>query len=73
MDAIPIWLLVVFIALAVGVGLWVGGRAGDELEARRDQAKPIGARVRDAATRSVVSLWRWNRKRKKAKANDKGT
>ncbi len=71
MEALPIWLLVVLIALAVGVGLWVGGRAGHELEARRDEAKPLGTRVRDAATRGVVSLWRWNRKRKKAK--DKGT
>jgi hypothetical protein len=71
MDAIPMWLLVVLVLLAVGVGLWVGHRAGEFAPADSGGgSKKLGARARDAATRGVVSLWKWNRARKK-KQRDK--
>ncbi len=68
MDAIPMWLLVVLVLVAIGAGLWVGHRAG-ELGPGDDpgSSKKLGARARDAATRGVVSLWKWNRARKKKK------
>lgn len=68
MDAIPIWLLVVLVVVAVGAGLWIGHRAGD-LAPGEDSGpnKTLGARARDVATRSIVSLWKFNRSRKKKK------
>ena len=68
MDAIPVWLLVVLVVLAVGAGLWIGHRAG-ELGPGDDAGpkKTLGARARDLATRSIVSLWKFNRARKKKK------
>lgn len=69
----PTALLVVLVVLAVAVGLYLGARAS---QARPQQVpgraapKGIGTRARDAATRGVVELWRWNRARKK-KARDR--
>ena len=72
-DSIPLPLLILLIVAAVAVGLWVGGRANRELESRRDgdKSKTIGERARGAMTKGVVSMWKWNRSRKKkAKANE---
>lgn len=67
MTELPYPLLVVLIVLAIVAGLWVGGRANDELESsRKDKSnKSLGARAREVATRGVVSLWKWNRSRQK--------
>lgn len=71
MESLPLPLLVFLIVVAVVAGLWVGGRADREVEERRSEGKRLGARVREAATGAAVSLFRWNRDRKrKAKAND---
>ena len=71
MDAIPMWLLVVLVVVAIGAGLWIGLRAG-ELRPGEESGptKKLGARARDAATRGVVSLWKWNRARKKKKKQE---
>lgn len=67
MAGLPLYLLIILIVAAVAAGLWVGGRAGQEVEGSRGKgAKPIGTRVRDAAGRGVVKLWKWNRSRKRA-------
>lgn len=69
MTEIPYPLLVILILLAVAAGLWVGGRANDQLEtSRKDKAgKSFATRSREAATKGVVSLWKWNRQRQKRK------
>ena len=66
-ESIPLWLLVALIVLAVAVGLWVGGRADRELESRRDAkgGKSLTERARSAVTNGIVSMWKWNRARKK--------
>ena len=63
------WLLVVLILAAVVLGLWVGGRAQRQLERAGpdDTGKTIGQRIREGSTRGLVSLWKWNRARKKKK------
>ena len=69
-QELPLPLLVVLIVAAVIAGLWLGNRAGKALPAdRRDgkPAKPIGARIRGAATDGIVRLWKWNRARKQKK------
>jgi hypothetical protein len=58
-------LLVFLVVLAVGVGAVVGGMANRQLEESRDRRtnRSAAQRVRDAATRSVIRLWKWNRDR----------
>ena len=60
-------ILVVLVILAVGAGALVGNLANRRLEeARETRGKPTAAqRIRDAATRSVVRLWKWNRERRR--------
>jgi hypothetical protein len=66
MDSLPVWLLAVLVVLAVVAGLVVGHRAGQFVPADDgDGKKSLASRAREAATRGVVSLWRWNRERKK--------
>lgn len=67
MTELPYPLLVILIVLAVIAGLWVGGRANDQLETTRKgkDGKTLGARAREAATKGVVSLWKWNRQRQR--------
>ena len=68
MEELPVSVLILLVVAAVIAGLWVGARAGSRIEAAKDEgkkAKTIGARVREAATSGVVSLWKWNRSRKK--------
>ena len=68
MEALPLPVLVLLILAAVAAGLWVGNRAGKQLEASRDddkKGKTLGARARSAATSGVIRLWKWNRDRKK--------
>lgn len=71
MESIPVWLLVMLILAAVAAGLYVGHRAGELGPGDRNAPKKsIGGRARELATRSVVSLWKWNRDRKKPKKDD---
>jgi hypothetical protein len=68
LEALPLPLLILLIVVAVAAGLWVGGRAGKQLEASKDEkskGKSLGARARGAATSGIVRLWKWNRARKK--------
>ena len=68
MEALPLPLLILLILAAVAAGLWVGGRAGKQLEASEDEkskGKSLGARARSAATNGIIRLWKWNRGRKK--------
>jgi hypothetical protein len=68
LEQLPLPVLVLLVVAAVIAGLWVGARAGDRLEASKDErkkGKSLGARARDAATSGVVRLWKWNRARKK--------
>jgi hypothetical protein len=74
-ESLPLPLLVVLIVAAVIAGLWLGNRAGKALPPdRRDgkPAKPIGARIRGAATDGIVKLWKWNRARKKEAEKKRG-
>jgi hypothetical protein len=67
-EEIPFPLLVLLIVAAVVAGLVLGAKAGKIAPATSKDGKPrktIGARVRGAATDGVVSLWKWNRARKK--------
>jgi hypothetical protein len=66
-ETIPLWLLVALIVVAVVLGLWVGGRANRELESRRadERGATLAGRARSAMTRGILSLWKWNRSRKK--------
>ena len=69
----PTYLLVMLIVLAVAGGLYVGYQAGGKqsrLGTEEAPRKSIGARARDTATRGVLSLWRWNRARKKKARDD---
>jgi hypothetical protein len=71
MESIPVWLLVVLIVAAVAAGLYVGHRAGELGPGDRNAPKKsIGGRARELATRGVVSLWKWNRGRKKQQKKD---
>ncbi len=70
MDALPFPLLIFLIVVAVIAGLWVGARANREVETRKKEEKTIGARVRNATTGAVVSLFRWNRDRKRKAKED---
>ena len=57
-----------FACFLVAGGLYVGYQAGGKqprLGSEESPRKSIGARARDTATRGVLSLWRWNRTRKK--------
>lgn len=68
MNEIPLPLLIILIIAAVIAGLWVGWRANDRMEASRAEdakGKRLGTRARELATRSAVSLWRWNRERQR--------
>lgn len=67
MEQLPLPVLILLVVAAVIAGLWVGARAGDRLEASREDGKKktLGARAREAATSGVVRLWKWNRARKK--------
>jgi hypothetical protein len=59
----------------VVAGLVLGAKAGKIAPATSKDGKPrktIGARVRGAASDGVVSLWKWNRARKKKSSEDKG-
>lgn len=67
MESLPLPLLIFLIVLAIAVGLWLGGRTQREVEARKD-GKPIATRLREAGTRGVLALFRWNRKRKREQA-----
>lgn len=75
MNELPYPLLVILVVLAVVAGLWVGGRANDELEtSRKDKSgKSMGARARGFVTQGVVSLWKWNRNRQKKRSEDRPT
>lgn len=71
MESIPAWLLIVLIVAAVGVGLWVGHRAGALGPGEKTgEKKTIGGRAREMATKGVISLWKWNRRRKIDKKKD---
>lgn len=61
------WVLVALIVAAVVLGLWVGGRAHRQLQARdsEDKKKTVVQRATQGATRGLVGLWKWNRNRKK--------
>ena len=62
----PVALLVLLIVLAVAGGLAVGYFAAQKRPVASQPArKGIGERARDTATKGVLSLWRWNRARKK--------
>ena len=64
-------LLIFLIVVAIIAGLWVGGRANREVESRRKEGKTIGTRLREAAAGAAVSVFRWNRDRKrKAREQD---
>jgi hypothetical protein len=68
LEELPLYVLILLVVAAVVAGLWVGARAGNRLEAAKEdgkKGKTIGARVREAATSGVVKLWKWNRARKK--------
>jgi len=69
-ESLPLPLLVFLIVVAVIAGLWIGGRANREVESRRKEGKSIGERVRQAATGAAVSLFRWNRDRKRKRKDD---
>jgi hypothetical protein len=62
----PTALLVLLIVLAVAGGLYVGHLAGQQrpLEGSKPR-KSLGERARNAATQGALSVWRWNRARKK--------
>lgn len=66
MESLPLPLLVVLIVLAIVVGLWVGSRTQRTTGGpRAKDDKPWGARIRDAAGKGALSVFRWNRARKK--------
>jgi hypothetical protein len=66
MSSFPTWLLITLIVVAVGAGLYIGHRAGALAPGEeRAPRKSLGSRARDAATRGIVSMWKWNRARKK--------
>ncbi len=67
MESLPLTLLVFLIVVAVIAGLWVGGRANREVETRRDEGKSVVTKARQGAQKAVVSLFLWNRKRKRAR------
>ena len=70
----PTALLVLLIVLAVAGGLYVGFSAGQQRPLTQARpAKSIGARAREAATKGALSLWRWNRARKKKAREDEGS
>ena len=71
METLPLTLLVFLIVVAVIAGLWVGGRANREVETRREEGKSLGTRARQGAQKAVVSLFVWNRKRKRNADEDK--
>ena len=56
------------IVVAVLVGLWVGGRANREVKSRSREGVPWTARIRGMAGKGALSLFRWNQKRKRNKA-----
>lgn len=66
MESLPLTLLVFLIVVAVIAGLWVGARANDEVDTRRNEGKSVGTRAREGAQKAAVSLFLWNRKRKRA-------
>jgi hypothetical protein len=71
-EEIPFPLLVLLIVAAVIAGLVLGAKAGKIAPAASSDGKPkrpLGARIRGAATDGVVKLWKWNRARK-AKADE---
>lgn len=71
-TTMPTAVLVLLVVLAVAGGLYVGfvaSKSRQSLEGKTP-TKTLGARARDAASRGVVDLWRWNRARKK-KARDR--
>lgn len=68
MEQLPTPLLVVLVVAAIVLGLWLGHRAGRTLPRAggpNGDRKTLGSRARQAATSSVVRLWKWNRDRKK--------
>ncbi len=65
MESLPLTLLIFLIVVAVIAGLWVGGRANREVETRREEGKSVVTRARQGAQKAVVSLFLWNRKRKR--------
>lgn len=67
METLPLTLLVFLIVVAVIAGLWVGSRGNREVEARREEGKSVGTRAREGAQKAAVSLFLWNRKRKRAR------
>lgn len=69
MESLPLTLLVFLIVVAVIAGLWVGGRANREVETRRAEGKSVATRAREGAQKAVVSLFLWNRKRKRERDN----
>ncbi|MGH1346922.1 MAG: hypothetical protein ACRBN8_35465 [Nannocystales bacterium] len=71
MESLPLTLLVFLIVVAVIAGLWVGGRANREVETRREEGKSVVTRARQGAQKAVVSLFLWNRKRKRERDDKK--
>jgi hypothetical protein len=67
LEQLPLPILVLLVLAAVIAGLWVGARAGNRLEASKEEGKKgktLGARARELAGSGVVRLWKWNRARK---------
>jgi len=62
----PTALLVLLIVLAMAGGLYVGHLAGQPrpIEGQKPP-KSLGERARHAATQGALSVWKWNRARKK--------
>lgn len=69
----PTALLVLLVVLAVAGGLYIGYVAGKPRPRSLETGEPpksLGQRAREAATQGAVSLWRWNRTRKKKARED---
>lgn len=70
METLPLPLLIFLIVVAVIAGLWVGARTERRVEDRKKQGKTIATRIREAGTGAAVSLFRWNRARKRKAEDD---